>query len=465
MKIFFIVISLCVKLTLAQTDVINNLYNDYQKFREKSFTNKEVRHDEITSLIKSLKDNDNFEMQCVGTSLLNREIYRIKFGKGEKKIFLWSQMHGDEHTATKAIFDIINFFTSIDENYKSFKEELLNQLSIYIIPMINPDGAAINNRRNLFEIDLNRDAVNPQSPESKILMSSFLEIEPLFSFNLHDQYSNYSVGKTNKTAAISFLAPSTGEKTENPSQIRSKQLIVNLVQSLNRFIPGHIAKYSDEYEPRAFGDNFQKLGGGVILIESGGWKGDDKKDFIRKLNFLTIIDAMSSIAKNTYTDAQLEKYIQIPFNERRHFDLILRNVKIEKKGNSIIVDIGINKSESRLQNTIIEDIGDLSNYFGVTELDFSGYIVERGKSREVTKGIGHVELDDLLKNGYTSLILKNDVKLPNNLPQNIIPRQMSSNFEYYKKSAELIIRKANSIKYIIVKNKIYNVSKNLVKEF
>ncbi|HRI47538.1 MAG TPA: M14 family zinc carboxypeptidase [Ignavibacteriaceae bacterium] len=465
MKIFFILISLCVQLTFAQSDVINNLYHDYQKFREKSFTNKEVKHDEITPLIESLKDNDIFELQCVGTSLLNREIYRIKLGKGEKKIFLWSQMHGDEHTATKAIFDILNFFKSSDENYKSFKEELLNQLSIFIIPMTNPDGAAINNRRNLFEIDLNRDALNPQSPESKILMSSFQEIEPLFSFNLHDQYSNYSVGKTNKTAAISFLAPSTGEKTENPSQIRSKQLIVNLAKSLNRFIPGHIAKYSDEYEPRAFGDNFQKLGGGVILIESGGWKADDKKNFIRKLNFLTLIDAMSSIAKNTYTYAQLEEYDQIPFNQRRHFDLILRNVKIEKNGNTIMVDIGINKSESRQQSTIIEDIGDLSNYFGVTEFDFSGYMAERGKSKELTKEMGPVELFDLLKNGYTSVILKNDVKLRNNLPQNIITRQPTSNFEYYKKSAELIIRKANSIEYIIVKNKIYNFRTNLVMDF
>ena len=51
---------------------------------------------------------------------------------------------------------------------------------------------------------------------------------------------------------------------------------------LSDFIPGHIGRYSDDYEPRAFGDNFQTWGTSTILIETGGWKGDPEKQFLRK---------------------------------------------------------------------------------------------------------------------------------------------------------------------------------------
>ena len=44
-----------------------------------------------------------------------------------------------------------------------------------------------------------------------------------------------------------------------------------------------MGRYSDEFEPRAFGDNIQKWGTNTILIESGGIFGDEEKQYLRKL--------------------------------------------------------------------------------------------------------------------------------------------------------------------------------------
>ena len=81
--------------------------------------------------------------------------------------FLWSQMHGNEPTATQAIFDILNFLNSPD--FKVEKQEILSNLTLHFLPMLNPDGAELYQRRNTLGIDINRDALRLQSPEGRTL--------------------------------------------------------------------------------------------------------------------------------------------------------------------------------------------------------------------------------------------------------------------------------------------------------
>src|SRR5690554_38107 len=71
----------------------------------------------------------------LGHSVLGQPIYVYHSGTGATKIMMWSQMHGNESTTTKALFDLFNFLDS--EKGK----ELQKNLSFCIIPMLNPDGA------------------------------------------------------------------------------------------------------------------------------------------------------------------------------------------------------------------------------------------------------------------------------------------------------------------------------------
>ena len=181
------------------------LYYNYFKYKENSLTTRRIKHSDISNLIHRL-DDKIFNVSKQGKSYSGRDINLITAGKGEKKIFMWSQMHGDESTATMAFFDIFNFLSGSD-GFDSVRQKIFNNASLYFLPMVNPDGAENFRRGNYLDIDINRDAIRMQSPEGKILRNSFDMIKADFGFNLHDQNIRYTAGNSYKTAAISFLAP------------------------------------------------------------------------------------------------------------------------------------------------------------------------------------------------------------------------------------------------------------------
>ena len=81
----------------------------------------------------------------------------MSIGQGPKSILLWSQMHGDEPSATPAVLDLIDYLAR--ESARPEIAKILAAFTLRIIPMLNPDGAALYERRNLQGIDINRDAL------------------------------------------------------------------------------------------------------------------------------------------------------------------------------------------------------------------------------------------------------------------------------------------------------------------
>ncbi len=395
-----------------------SLYHGYENYKDKHLSNRRFKYSNILPLIHQLKNKNIFTVKKAGESAEGRDIYLISVGNGNRKIFCWSQMHGDEPTATAVLFDIFNFFLT-ENHYADFKHFLFDKTSIYFMPMVNPDGAELFQRRNIFEIDLNRDASQKQSPEAKILYSAFDEIKPDFGFNLHDQDRYYAAGLSGKSAAISFLTPPIDYvKTLNETRTNSMKLISEQYNLLSEFIPGHIAKYQDDYEPRAFGDNFTKSGSNIVLIESGGWRDDREKEFLRKINFISLLTSFKSIAEESYLTEKTETYQSIPNNEKLMMDFIIRNITVRKFHTKYIVDIGINyeevnidKNRSFYYKAKIEDIGDLSVYSGYKELNATGLTLLLGKTYETefnsVDEIKSVVPSSLLQKGITNLKLSN----------------------------------------------------------
>jgi hypothetical protein len=157
------------------------------------------------------------------------------------------------------------------------------------------------------------------------------------------------------------------------------QLIVGMNRVLQQFVPGQIARYDDEFEPRAFGDNIQKWGTTLILIESGGYAGDAEKMTIRRLNFVAILTALTAIADESYKQERIAEYQAIPENGRALFDVLIRNATVIRNGKPVILDIGINRQEVNTDSarsfrykSVVEDIGDLSTFHGLEEIDATG---------------------------------------------------------------------------------------------
>src|SRR5690606_30724131 len=95
-----------------------------------------LRPDFLYEKLKKYDGHVNLEIKKAGESIEGRPIYSLKYGKGKTKVILWSQMHGNEPTATMALIDLFNFFTKSDK-YDALRRLLIEHLEITIIPMLN----------------------------------------------------------------------------------------------------------------------------------------------------------------------------------------------------------------------------------------------------------------------------------------------------------------------------------------
>ncbi len=352
-----------------------------------------VRHQDLKNYLEELKKL-GLPVTEVGKSYAGREIYQVEWGKGKTKVFMWSQMHGDEPTATSALMDMLAFLQN-NRTKLPWVKKLENTITLRAVPMLNPDGAEIFQRRNLQGIDINRDAVNLQTPEGQLLKKLRDEWKPEIGFNLHNQNPMTTVGNTNKQASISLLAVSGDpEGKSNEGHIRSKRISVVMLEALNNFIKGHIGRYDDEYNPRAFGDRISEWGTPVILVETGALHGKDEL-YLVKMNFIAYLAALQSIATGSEKKADPKLYDKLPFNGSGNlYTVIFRKANIinfAEKDEPFISDVGINAQRRRADEnrpTFVQDIGDLSIYTGLDEYDVSKYylVVSDGLLRVGSRG-------------------------------------------------------------------------------
>ena len=463
-------------LSLSQQNSFGkNLFTEYETYKEPSLTQRRFKHSDIQPLIEKLKSEKEFRVKTLGNSIQGRPISMISIGKGKVNILFWSQMHGDESTATMALFDIFNYLKQ--------NEKILNGITLNFIPMLNPDGAEKFTRRNAIGIDINRDAVRLQSPESKILKAARDSLNANFGFNLHDQSKYYNAERTEKPATISFLAPAYNyEKSINDIRANAMKIIVEMNSIIQQYAPGQVGRYSDDFEPRAFGDNIQKWGTSTILVESGGFKNDAEKQFIRKLNYVSILTAIHSISTGDFKNISIEKYTAIPKNDRKLFDLKITSLTFPYLGNNYTVDLGINTLErDNKEHTDfyyigrINDIGDLSTYYGYKTIDAKDLTFKIGETYPKIisdfEDFEKLDFKKLLEQGYTSVSinsLPSEIKFIN-YPINIIDIQkivITKNNTIPKtplqlgKNPTFILTKNKKVVYAVINGFIYDFSEN-----
>ena len=328
-------------MSLLETEFLKHIFS-LQK--EKELFGKWIVFDKIQNIFA--KHQGKFDIIQIGVSEKNTPIYQFKIGHGKKKILLWSQMHGNESTGTKALFDVFNCFSNLED---LVFQKILESCTLVFIPMLNPDGALQYTRVNANGIDLNRDAVERIAKESKILRVVLEDFQPKFCFNLHDQRTIFGVEHTDNPATISFLAPSE-ETTRKITKGRKETMnvIVAMNKMLQNMIPNCVGRYTDEFYPTATGDNFQKLGYNTILIESGHYPKDYVREISREFTFYSIVQGLYHIAK-TEDFSNHEGYFKIPNNAKIFYDVIHRYPKPKK-------DIAFQYQDKILENKLISTL-------------------------------------------------------------------------------------------------------------
>ena len=449
--------------------VFKQLFDNYNEYHVSEIrTNRfspEIFHQTLLSL------SENYLVTQLGSSVEGRPIKSIIIGSGPVKVLLWSQMHGNESTATRALLDILQFMNDPNE-LAVLQQNILNKLTICLVPMLNPDGTAIFRRRNALNIDINRDARQFESPESQILKNIIADFKPDFAFNLHDQRRFYNIAGTSKPSTIAFLAPAYDETEDiNLTRKSAMQLIAHLREQLETVIPGQVGIYDDTYTPRAFGDYSQREGVSTILVESGWEHHDPEKEFVRQLNFSLLVSAFSAIAQSNSSNFTVDDYLAIPMNDDRLFDLLIRNTKIEKNGRQYKIDIGIHQTEESIENSNgyytkgeITDIGDLKDWYGFTELEDLDLAVTPGlvwqQPFAKLEDISSVKAAELAKQGYIFVnVQQKFTESFVDLPINVVPDYFIPDpGPVFESNANLLLKSsAGEIKYVVINGFLWNM--------
>ncbi|MFD1613972.1 M14 family zinc carboxypeptidase [Gelatiniphilus marinus] len=344
------------------------------KHKENSLTHRYITNRDIKPLLDKLKDK--LGIKTIGKSVLGKPIYAVKLGKGPKKILMWSQMHGNESTTTKALFDLLN--TLIDANNLNY---ILEVCTLHIIPILNPDGAESYTRVNANGEDLNRDAQALTQPESKVLRAVFNSFKPHFCYNLHGQRTIFGAGKANKSATVSFLAPAQDQACSITSTRKiAMEIIAVMNRALQKEIPDQVGVYDDAFNLNCVGDTFQSQNVPTILFEAGHFHEDYAREKTREYIYTAMLESLNYIANTTVNGNLYEAYFDIPENEKCFFDVIIRNAKVVKGNKLKVEDIAIMYQEKLINGKIefvpkIEKIKKLTQFYGHKEIDANNHRV------------------------------------------------------------------------------------------
>ncbi len=285
-----------------------------------------LRHDGLMKRLAALERRfpNDLRVEEVGSSHLERPIRMLTLGRGEKKVLLWSQMHGDEPSATPALLDIAHYLLEHAEQPSA--RSILDTFTLLMIPMLNPDGAEIYERRNAQGIDINRDALNLATPEGRILKRIRDEHEPFLGFNLHDQNRRTAVGDTGLLATNAVLAVAGDpENTLTAGRLRAKRACAAIVEALAPFMPGGMARYDEDWSPRSFGDNLTAWGTPVVLIESGGIPSGHEFTVLTRLNFVAILTVLEGLARDDLAGYDPQVYEDLLHNNSNAWsDVVVR---------------------------------------------------------------------------------------------------------------------------------------------
>jgi len=356
-----------------------------------------VRHADVEAAIAraAAVSKDLVGDEIIGRSVEGRAIHHLKIGSGPFGVLLWSQMHGDEPSATVAIFDLLAYLSRHRADARV--AELLGELTLHIVPMLNPDGAERFQRRNAQGIDINRDALRLQTPEGRALKALRDRVEPSLGFNLHNQNWRTSVGTPPRPAAISLLAVAYDEaRSENDGRRLAKRVCAVVRDAVEPLAPGMIGRYDDSFEVRAFGDNITRWGTPVVLIETGPLPSRTPDPALVQMNFVALVQALEAVASGGVNRVDPDRYEKLPMNGSSLLFTRITGARIANPGiEPFVADIGIGASRAvtgsgsarRLGwSARIEDLGDLRVYGAIEEIDGTDLVAVPLGDRSVTEG-------------------------------------------------------------------------------
>ncbi len=155
----------------------------------------EVSYNELTKNIEVMEYvykldsmNDKIETEVIGYSVMGKPIPLISVGmedlaaKEKLHVFFFAQQHGNEPSGMEGLLLLLSFIASGEH------QDLFEHINLLVIPQVNPDGGDLFHRRNARDIDLNRDHLLLNAPESAIVQGVFQKYLPEVTVDFHEYF-------------------------------------------------------------------------------------------------------------------------------------------------------------------------------------------------------------------------------------------------------------------------------------
>jgi hypothetical protein len=202
-------------------------------------------------------------------------------------------------------------------------------------------------------------------------------LEADFGFNLHDQGTR-TAGEEGAVVAIALLAPAADEERSWGTVRQSaRQVAAVIAATLEPDLGRRMARYDDEFTPRAFGDNMQLWGTSTVLIESGMLGDDPQKQELRELNVVGLLGALHAIATGEYESFPTDAYDDLPMNLSLPNDVLLLGGRlIVGNREPIRADVSIRYDDAVAgTGPRYGEIGDLLDVAAVDTVDLTGLYI------------------------------------------------------------------------------------------
>ncbi|NEU31093.1 LysM peptidoglycan-binding domain-containing protein [bacterium LRH843] len=97
----------------------------------------------IEELLPQLKEG-GLQVEIIGYSVMKKPIYAFAIGRGKKEIFYSGGWHANEWHTSKFLMLFLEKLMKYDQKkekwYRYDVTQILNEVKLYIVPLVNPDG-------------------------------------------------------------------------------------------------------------------------------------------------------------------------------------------------------------------------------------------------------------------------------------------------------------------------------------
>jgi len=147
-------------------------------------------HKQLSEFVKELDNSsDLLKVEEIGKSVKGRELFSLFFSndefgndKNKLRVMFFAQQHGNEQSGKEGALVLAK------ELIKENNKYLFEKIDFALIPQVNPDGSEENRRRNGNNIDLNRNHLLLEEPETQALHNLFNKFNFEVTLDVHEYY-------------------------------------------------------------------------------------------------------------------------------------------------------------------------------------------------------------------------------------------------------------------------------------